>query len=157
MRKGFTLPELVIVIAVMLVLIALVTTNLLRPQHRASTTSAMVTLIGDLKQQQLKAMLGNTEGGTTAGSFGVFIDNGQYVLFHGSTYAANDTTNFAVVLDTPLAISTSLLNSQLVFAPGSGEVVGWQTGSDTISLTHSESKETSTLTINAYGTVAQIN
>ena len=100
-------------------------------------------------------MLGNTEGGAVAGSFGIHIDSSQYVLFHGSTYNSNEPTNFAVILQTQLAVSTNLPNSQLVFTPGSGEVASWQAGSNVITLTRTDSGDTSTLTINPYGTVTE--
>ena len=51
MKKGFTLPELVIVMAVVMVLLALIVANLVRPQQRASIQGVTATLVADIKQQ----------------------------------------------------------------------------------------------------------
>ena len=157
MKQGFTLAELIIVMGMLAVLTVLTTVNLLRPQHQASTLAAVATLIADLRQQQLKAMLGDTEGSGTPASYGVFLNTNNYTLFRGSTYAAGNPSNFSVSLESPIQTTTAFPNSQIVFQAGSGEVAGFTPGSNTISVTNIYSSTISTLTINRYGTVASVD
>ncbi len=96
MKRGFTLPELLIVMGVLAILTTLATVNLLRPQHQASTVAAVNILMADIRQQQLKTMLGNTEG----------------------------SNNFNVTLEPPFQVLTTFPNNQIVFQAGSGEVAG---------------------------------
>lgn len=154
MKQGFTLPELVIVISILVLLLSLITVNLLRPQHQASTLAALATLVADLRQQQLKAMVGDTEGSGTPASYGVFANTNSYILFRGSTYAAGNPSNFSVALESPMQITATFPSSQIVFQAGSGEVAGFASGANTVTISNPNGSTTIRLTIDRYGTVA---
>ena len=94
-RHSFT--ELSIVLSLIAVLFGFVTINLNRSQQNASITAIEQTLLSDLKQQQLKAMIGDTEGRASSDQYGVHFDSNQYVLFHG-VYSVGDSTNFVISL-----------------------------------------------------------
>ena len=115
MKRGFTLPELLIVMGVLAILTTLATVNLLRPQHQASTVAAVNILMADIRQQQLKTMLGDTEG----------------------------FNNFSVTLEPPFQVSTTFPNNQIVFQAGSGEVAG--TNTITITNPNSQTSTTLTI------------
>lgn len=153
MKQGFTLPELVIVISILVLLLSLITINLLRPQHRASTSAALATLMADLRQQQLKAMVGDTEGSGTPISYGVYLNTNSYILFRGTTYATGNPGNFSVPLESPLQITATFPGSQIVFQAGSGEVAGFVSGANTVTVSNPNGSTTNTLTIDRYGTV----
>ena len=98
LRKGFTLVEVIIVMSIMAALIGLITINLANSQQRASLTSLTQTFVSDLSGQQIKAMIGDSEGRSSSDSYGVHIDTNQYVLFHGVSYSSGDASNFKVIL-----------------------------------------------------------
>ncbi len=157
MRQGFTLTELIIVISVLLLLLFLITVNLLRPQHQASPLAAVATLMADLRQQQLKAQLGDTEGSGTPASYGVFVNTNSYILFRGSTYGAGNPSNFSVSLESPMQITSTFPSSQIVFQAGSGEVAGFVSGSNTVTVSNPNGSTITRLTIDRYGTVASVD
>jgi prepilin-type N-terminal cleavage/methylation domain-containing protein len=70
-RTGFTIIELMIAMGIFVIITSLVTINLLNAQHIASIDSTVTTLIADLKQQQVKAMTGDTEGRGITDQYGI--------------------------------------------------------------------------------------
>ena len=99
MKRGFTLPELLIVMGIVAILTTLATVNLLRPQHQATTAAAVDTLMADMRLYQLKAMLRDTQ----------------------------DMGSFNATVEPPLQVSTTFPNNQIVFQAGSGEIAGSNT------------------------------
>src|SRR3989344_2865404 len=91
-RRGFTLPELLIVMSILAVLFGLVSLSLLGGQHQLSVASSLSQLIADIKLQQSKAMWGDTEGRDTTDTYGVSLNSNQYILFHGSVGNSDDVT-----------------------------------------------------------------
>jgi len=98
-KRGFTLIEVMLVMAIFSLLMGFVTINLLRPQNKASVDSLSTQLIADIKQQQLKAMVGDSEGQATSQQFGVYFESDGYTLFRGSSYSASEASNFEVTLE----------------------------------------------------------
>ena len=153
-RPGFTPPELIIVIAIMLTLAVVISNSLLSGQHQTTLNTSLTTLIADAKAQQLKAMTGDTEGRPTADSYGIYIQSDRYVLFHGSVYSADDPGNSIIPLATGITLSTTFPSSSLIFTKGSGEISGIVSGTDTITLTGDVAK---TLRFNRYGVIISQN
>ena len=151
-QKGFTLIELIIAIGIFTVITSLATINLLNAQHIASIDSTVTTLIADLKQQQIKAMTGDTEGRGTTSQYGVHFDANKYVLFHGS-YNAADNSNFVVNLEGTLNFTDITGNGDIIFSQGSGE----SSGLNPIILKDSLTNKQKTMTTNVYGVVASVN
>jgi len=151
-NKGFTFPELIVTIAILVTLLGFITVNLVNSQHRASLTGTVDTFISDMKNQQLKAMVGATEGRTNPDSYGIYFQTNSYTLFHGTTYSSSDPANFVITLD-PLIQFTSFPNT-IVFFQRSGETgtVNTITVQDTGSSTNQK-----TITINRYGVITQVN
>lgn len=100
MKSGFTLIEMIVVMAIGVVLITATTVNLLGGQRRVVKASGAEQLVAEIRGEQMRAMMG------------------------GGTVTLDLTT---VDLDNNLTITTTFPGSQVVFAPISGEVVGENT------------------------------
>lgn len=155
MRKntGFTLIEVLLVIGIMAVLFTVSSINLLGAKNKASLTSTINVLVTDLSQQQLKAMVGDTEGRQTLDNYGIFLETNKYTLFHG-VGINSDLTDFPVSLGDGIQItSTSFSGSNVVFTKGNGEL---STGG-IITVKNTLTDEQKTITLNQYGIITSIN
>ena len=117
-QRGFTLVEMAVVTGIVVLLLGFITINLVRSQQGASLASVEEILIADLKQQQLKSMIGDTEGRAGSDYYGIHFDSNQYVIFHGTTYSASDNTNFVTGL--PSNIQFNNPNFNIIFSKLSG-------------------------------------
>lgn len=157
MKKGFTLVELMVVMGMIAVLISYSVVNLTTIQHTTYLAATVDTFISDLKQQQLKAMVGDTEGRGVNDYYGISFGTNDYALFHGSSYSAS-SSNPVIPLTSGMQFSSvTFPQSRIVFDKGSGEVIGFTVGSNTITLRNTLTNETKTITINRYGVITQIN
>jgi prepilin-type N-terminal cleavage/methylation domain-containing protein len=156
-KTGFTLIELLMVMGMMVSLIALASTSLLGSRSRTGLNSARDVFISHVRLQQTKAMLGDTEGRSAPDSYGIYLDNQQYVLFHGLAYSAGDPANSVIKLDSGLRISGSFPGQNLVFLPVSGEVAGFTSGSDTITIASTVTSAFKTIQFNRYGLIISEN
>ncbi|MBI3443437.1 type II secretion system protein [Candidatus Woesebacteria bacterium] len=156
--KGFTITELIIVMAVFSILFTFATINILGVKTRSALNSATTNLVTELKSQQLKATTGETEGTGTRQNYGVYFEVNQYTLFRGSTYVAGSLSNFVVSLPDQIEFSNILLpSSSMVFAVGSGQVSGFVPGSNSLTLKDTSSGTTKTLSINELGVITNVN
>jgi len=156
--KGFTLVELLVVTAISAVLFGLLTVNLLRFQNNTSRQSNIDVLVSDLKSQQLKSILGSTEGRSTNDSYGIYFMSDRYILFHGTTYNQNDPSNFAVMLPTDVRIqSTSLPNNSAIFTKLSGDLQGHVNGANTITVHAVNNNENTIISLNRYGVITGVD
>jgi len=153
--QGFTLPELVVTIFVLLTLVSLITINLSYTQRRATLNTAITTLVADLKDQQMKAMSGDTEGRSSADNYGIYFQSGSYVLFHGSSYNASASANTTITIDTSQHFTTT--GKTVLFNRVTGEVSGYNSSSDTITLEDIPSGDQKTLEYNRYGVITGVN
>ncbi len=156
-NRGYTLTEIIIVMSILILLTGLTTISLLNAKHKSSLSASVDTFIADLKQQQLKAMLGDTEGRISSGNYGIFFAGGTYTLFHGD-YSSTDSANFDLSLGDNIEFSNiTFPGSQIVFLQGSGEIDAYVSGLNTITIKDIIDNNQKTLTINEYGVVEQIN
>lgn len=154
-KKGFTLIELLVVMGLFAVLAAISFISLGRPQIQAVISSSSFTLVSDLRAQQLKAMAGDTLGEATSQPHGIYFETNQYTLFKGASYNASDTTNLVIELTGVTLTNINFPSNQVVFEKSSGEVSGYVSGSDNVTVAHSDGSS-STITVNRYG-VASVN
>ena len=158
LQRGFTIVEMSVVLGIAAVLISYATVNLTSIQHITYLAATINTVTVDLKQQQLKAMVGDTEGRASHDHYGIYFEQTKYTLFHGSTYSSSDTANAIVPFDNNVQMSaTTFPQSQIIFNGVSGEVIGFTNGQNTITLRNSVTAEQKTITINRYGVITNIN
>jgi prepilin-type N-terminal cleavage/methylation domain-containing protein len=156
-QKGFSLVELLISVTIFAMLIGIITLNLNTAQHKATISTSLETLLTDLNQQQIKAMVGDTEGRTDADNYGIHFDSTSYTLFHG-TYSGSETTNFSIILPTIQQITTTFPSSQVIFQKGSGNVVGFDPNNEnTITLSDTVNGEQKVIELNRFGVVTAVN
>jgi len=155
-NRGYTLTEIIIVMSILILLTGLTTISLLNAKHKSSLSASVDTFIADLKQQQLKAMLGDTEGRISSGNYGIFFAGGTYTLFHG-VYSPTESTNFDLSLSDNIEFSNiTFPGSQIIFLQGSGEIDNYTDGQNTITIKDIIDNNQKTLTINEHGVVTQI-
>lgn len=156
-QKGFTLIESVVAIMIFLTLMGIATVSVLTSRQKAQSNTTLKTIITDLRQQQIKAMVGSTEG-SQVGSYGIFFWANSYTLFHGSAYNPADPSNSVVNLGEGVSITNILFPQSLViFATRSGEIVNYSSGSDSITVTTFSTGENKVVRLNQYGVVVQAN
>lgn len=121
--SGFTLIEMFLVLGISAVIFSLAAGALIRPQTQSSLDGEILKIVADIKNQQMKSMIGDTEGGGVPQPYGINIQPNQYVLFRGSVYNPADTDNFTVLFPDNVQISADTLPAgTLVFNRRSGEV-----------------------------------
>lgn len=156
-RDGYTLIEILLVMALLGVLAGLTVVSLRKPQLTSSLVGLVGTLTADLKSQQIKAMSGDSAGTATSQSYGVFIESNKYTTFKGASYSAVDPDNFVINADPGITITTSLPSSQVVFQKFSGEPAGWASTTNSITIANTSTGEAKTIAINRYGMIAVSN
>lgn len=141
--------ELVVVTSIIIILLGLITISLVRSQQTASLISVTEILLADLKQQQLKAMIGDTEGRATSDSYGIHFDTNRYVLFHGSIYSSSDTSNSIIDLTDDMQFNNS--DSNVLFSKLSGT-----TSAVIIELQDNTNSNLKRINLNTLGVVTQV-
>jgi type II secretory pathway pseudopilin PulG len=157
-QTGITLIELLVVISILIVLTGLTTINVLHARHQSILTASVDTFIADLKQQQLKAMVGDTEGRNDSDNYGIHFGTNTYTLFHG-TYSSNDQTNSTIQLGDNIQLSSiTFPGSQIIFLKNSGEISGFDQNpnKNTITLVDISNNLQKKITINRYGIITKI-
>jgi len=155
-KRGFSLIELVAVMAISATLFGLVVFNLVGTQKASEIGAACDTLVTDMASQQTKAMLG---AGTSSGTnYGIHFQSDRYILFQGNTYNPSDSNNFTITIDSGLSFTNILFpNGNLVFSSTSGTVSGYLNGSNYVILKDTQGSKSKTVTVNRYGVVTQEN
>lgn len=156
--SGYTLVEVLVIAAIFLMLAGLGTITLMNSEHKASLQADSMSLIADIKQQQIKSMQGDTEGRSQADYYGVHFDTKSYTLFHGTSYNPNDNSNLTVQLDEQLQFNPiNLTNNNIIFIPLNGEVYGYSSLANSVALKDSTNQQKITLQFNYLGVIASIN
>jgi len=148
--RGFTLVELVVVTSIIVTLLGLITINLVRSQQTVSLTSVEEILLADLKQQQLKAMIGDTQGRPTSDLYGIHFDSNRYVTFHSSAYSSADTSNSAINLESNMQFNSP--GFDVIFSRLSGQIPA----STIVELQDNTNSKLKRIHLNIYGTVTQV-
>jgi prepilin-type N-terminal cleavage/methylation domain-containing protein len=156
--RGFTLVEVLVVAGIFAALLSFVMPNLTGNQRHTQNNEAIALLVADMRDQQMKAMLGDTEGQSVSTSSGIYFETTRYTLFRGNTYSAVDNRNYVISLDPQFQFTaTNLPSSQVVFTEGSGEVSNFVNDTYSITLSDTQSGNSQVITINKYGVVQSVN
>lgn len=156
MEKGYSFIEVLIIMTIGTTLIGFIVINLLGSQHRFSLSSSADTLINDIKSQQLKSMIGSTEGRTSTDSYGIAFGQHNYTFFHGTSYNASDPTNATFTLDSNILITTTFPSSVIVFQRPNGEIASFSSSTNTVTLKDTTNNQTITLTFNGLGIITSV-
>lgn len=157
LSAGYTFVELLVVIGILATLGGITTINLLNSKRTASLSASVDQLVSDIQIQQLKTMTGNTEGRGATDNYGVYFGSTFYTLFHGTSYNAADTANYTVNLGDQIRFSNiGFSTSQVIFAKGTGEVISYVNGANSVSLLDTGSKNQTTLQLNTLGVITQV-
>jgi len=148
-QRGFTLVELMVVVLLTTTLLGFATISLVRSQQGISLTSVEEILVADLRQQQLKAMIGDTEGRASSDFYGIHFDSNRYVLFHGTTYSSLDASNSIINLQNNMQFNNS--NYDVIFSKLSGT-----TSATIVELNDNTSSKLKRIHLNIFGVVNQV-
>ncbi len=151
LASGFTLVELIVTVTIFASLLIFTTLNVVNVKQRTSLQTTIEILIGDLRQQQLKAMVGDTEGRLIRDDYGVHFNQTSYILFHGGTYSPAGTALFTVSLGDNVQVVSG---NDIIFSRNSGESVG---GATNIVLRENTTRIQKTIYLNQYGVVTAVN
>lgn len=155
--EGFTLFELVMVVCITLILFGFISINLFRTQRVASLDGDLQSFMADLKSQQIKAMVGATDGRAAADNYGIHFNTNKYTLFHGLVFNPTDPANFNVNLDDNINFNPiGFNNNTLVFLQNSGEVSTFSASANTVTIKNISGTEQRVITINKYGVISNI-
>lgn len=153
-RNGFTLIEVIVVLGVLATLMSFATINVLQLQRHTHVQTTITALATDLYEQRQRAMTGDTQGRLTSDSYGVYFQTSSYVLFHGSSYVASSPDNITVPIASPIQMSaTTFSGSSVIFAKGSGEIIGYSSSANTVTFTNTSNSESVVVALNKYGTI----
>ena len=153
LQAGFSIIEVSLVVSIIFILLGLITVNLFKFQHKSQLSSTISSFLADYKEQQIKAMVGDTQGAGTISNYGVHIETSSYTLFR-STYG---TANFSVSLPSSIQMSTTFPSSQVIFTAGSGALTSFTSGQNTVTLKDTVDGSQKVITINRYGVVSGVN
>lgn len=156
-QKGFTFFELIITLGITLTLFGIITINLFRTQRKTSLDATIQTFVSDFKSQQIKTMVGATEGRANSDNYGVYFSLDKYTLFHGLVYNPTDPANFVIQLDQNINFNPiGFQNNTIVFLQQSGEVSTYSATANTVTIKNIAGTEQKTITVNRYGVITNI-
>lgn len=152
-NHGFTVVELIVVIALFLIIFSFSWINFGPLFSRSSTDIDSQTLLADIRSQQTQSMSGDSSGGSSQSAYGIYFESDGYTLFKGDGYFSNDPSNFKVSFTSDNLEFSDILfpNQTVVFEKGSGEVVGFVTGSSSVSIHDKLTNTSKVIRINKYG------
>ncbi len=156
-NKGFSIPELIVTMAILSGLYFLGSRTLIAPQRTTNIETTVDTLVSDIANQQNRSMTGDIATGTAQDSYGIYFQSDRYTTFKGTAYSGGNTTNFVVRLNPNLQFSTvNLPNAQIIFATSSGAIQGYVSGQNNVTLNDSVGGLSRTIQFNSFGVIDQI-
>jgi Tfp pilus assembly protein FimT len=151
-NQGFSFVELLVIMGIITALIMISSVNLFPLKQKVSLSMTIQSLISDIKQQQAKSMNGESYQGVYFNT-----DQKNYILFKGSTYDTSNSTNFNIGLGDQIIVnSIDFANRQIIFTPGSGEIVGFLPSNNKIILKNTVSGEIRTVNFNKFAVITNV-
>ncbi len=80
-QRGFSIPELIVAISIMVVLLAVTIVNYREYEKEAKINSETQKMISVLKQAQMMALIGKKIGEERPTGYGIHLKEGSYALF----------------------------------------------------------------------------
>ncbi|MFA6520909.1 MAG: type II secretion system protein [Candidatus Gracilibacteria bacterium] len=142
MKKGFTLQEMLLVIALMAIMAVISV-----PIYQSFQVKNDVDLVVNAVASTARRAQVLSQGSSEDSSWGIKLTSTAVILFKGAAYAARDV-NFDETFDVPVTITGSG-TTEFVFA----KFTGFPLAAGTATLTTS-TNEIRNIAINSYGTVS---
>ena len=152
-ENGFSLIELVLVIALLGTILTLTTVNLIRPFSKAKIQTVSSDISSILRQAQNKAINTDTSGEAETSEYGVHFETNKYILFRGVSYNPSDPNNFAVDVPDNITITPNLPSGDVIFQRISGEVANYNESNNSICVSETSTNKNVSLTVNFVGVV----
>ncbi len=155
-QNGVTLVELLLVMGIIAIVFTFTTVNIIPLRDSASLNSTTSLLIADIRQHQLKAMIGDTQGQGTRSPYGIYFSSDGYTVFPGEEYAVSNEQNYTIPLDESVEFQTTLPDNTIIFSEGGGEVINYTDDQNTVTVRVKETGEEKTIVFNKYGTITEV-
>jgi len=134
LNKGFTIPELLVCVAIILTIFAFAGINLLNVIPNSGLSEITQSFIADAKAQQNSAMLGESAGASLS-DYSIKINVDSYTLFKGQVYVEGAPGNYTVKYPQNIIVSTGFANSTITFSALSGNVKNYNEATNQITFT----------------------
>lgn len=159
--RGFSLIELILVIALLSIILGITTVTLFRPVAKANLNTVSTNIFSLLREAQNQAINTDTSGDPQSNEYGIHFETDSYTLFKGSTYISSDSSNFVVKTKSNISISPSLPCpappgdcNNVVFEKISGEVLGFDPANNTVCVTETGTNKQVLLNVNFVGGIS---
>ncbi|MFA5776468.1 MAG: type II secretion system protein [Patescibacteria group bacterium] len=154
-NKGFTIPELLVSVSIILTIFAFAGINLLNIIPNSGLNEITQSFIADAKAQQNSAMLGESAGASLS-DYSIKINADNYTLFKGQIYVEGAPGNYTVKYPQNIIVSTGFLNSVITFSALSGEIKDYNEATNQVTFTAVNFKSV-TIKFNKLGNVFYVN
>ena len=162
--RGFSIIELVLVIALLSIILAITTVTLFRPVAKANLDTVSTDIFSILREAQNKAINTDTSGDVQSNDYGIHFETNSYTLFKGTAYNAGDSSNFKVDTTSNIVLSPTLPCpsppgdcNNIVFQRVSGEVLAYDDVNNTVCVSETSTNKQTLLIINFLGVVTEQN
>jgi len=152
-NSGVTLIEMIVTIGILSTLLAIGLLSVTNLPANTTINTDITLLISDIKNQQIKAMVGDTGGRDEPDNYGIKIYNDRYVLFNGYEFDENSPDNQEIPISSVEQLSTTFPDTSIIFASASGEIINFVDGQNSVSVINTQSSQSKTVELNKYGTI----
>lgn len=155
LNEGFTIPELIITVSIILTIFAFAGINLLNVLPKSELNEITQNFMADAKAQQNSAMLGESAG-VLLSDYSIKITADSYILFKGQTYAEGAPGNYIVKYPQNTIASTDFTNSVITFSALSGDIKNYDGAKNQATFT-APGYRSITIKFNKLGNVYYVN
>lgn len=150
MKKGFSIIEIIISIAIITILLTVVTTSYRAAQLKKAQESITQSILVSLEEQRV-----NTQAGKEGSNYGVKFNSDGYTLFTGTSYSEFSPNNTVFSIDPQFEISETISNgTNIIFF---SKLNGNANETATITISHiSDQIDSQSLIIETSGAISVI-
>ena len=154
-NRGFTLPELLVSVTIILIIFAFAGINLLNIIPNSDLVEITQSFMADAKAQQNSAMLGESAG-TSLSDYSIKINADSYTIFRGQIYVEGAPGNYTVKYPQNITVSDGFANSTITFSALSGDIKNYNEAANQVAFTAASFRSV-TIKFNKLGNVYYAN